>query len=38
MPSSLLALASVLALTGWGFYYSLGGQPLLRFEMDPENS
>jgi hypothetical protein len=38
MPSSMLALASVLALTGWGFYYSLGGQPLLSFELDPENA
>ncbi len=28
MPSSIMALLSVVALAGWGFYHSLGGQPL----------
>ncbi len=28
MSTSLFALLSVVALAGWGFYYSLGGQPL----------
>jgi protein kinase-like protein len=28
MTTSILALLSVLALAGWGFYYSLGGEPL----------
>jgi serine/threonine-protein kinase len=28
MTTSILALLSVLALSGWGFYHSLGGEPL----------
>jgi hypothetical protein len=28
MTTSILALLSVVALAGWGFYHSLGGQPL----------
>jgi serine/threonine-protein kinase len=32
MPTSLLALLSVVALAGWGFYHSLGGEPLWRTE------
>jgi hypothetical protein len=34
MPGSVLALLSILALAGWGFYLSLGGQPLWRPEPD----
>jgi serine/threonine protein kinase len=30
--STLLALLSVVALAGWGFYHSLGGEPLWRVE------
>jgi hypothetical protein len=33
-PSSLLALMSVVALAAWGFYHSLGGEPL--WEAEPE--
>jgi hypothetical protein len=28
MTTSILALLSVVALAGWGFYHSLGGEPL----------
>jgi serine/threonine-protein kinase len=34
MTSSILALLSVVALAGWGFYYSLGGEPLWRVELE----
>jgi serine/threonine-protein kinase len=34
MPASILALLSVLVLVGWGFYHSLGGQPLWNFDLD----
>jgi hypothetical protein len=34
MPTSLMALLSVVVLAGWGFYHSLGGQPLWRPEME----
>ena len=30
MPTSIAALLSVLAIAGWGFYHSLGGEPLWR--------
>ncbi|MGA8428383.1 MAG: hypothetical protein WB729_01075, partial [Candidatus Sulfotelmatobacter sp.] len=34
MPASILALLSVVALAGWGFYHSLGGERLWRPELD----
>jgi predicted Ser/Thr protein kinase len=34
MPASVLALLSVVALAGWGFYHSLGGEPIWRPEID----
>ncbi|MFZ0731711.1 MAG: serine/threonine-protein kinase [Candidatus Sulfotelmatobacter sp.] len=34
MTTSVLALISVAAIAGWGFYHSLGGQPLWKVEMD----
>jgi len=34
MTTSVLALLSVVAIAGWGFYHSLGGQPLFRVEME----
>ena len=34
MTNSILAVLSVLAITGWGFYHSLGGKPLWKMEMD----
>jgi predicted Ser/Thr protein kinase len=34
MTSSILALLSVVALAGWGFYHSLGGEPLWRVELE----
>jgi len=34
MPTSILALLSVVALAGWGFYHSLGGEPLWKVEME----
>lgn len=34
MPASILALLSVLVLVGWGFYHSLGGQPLWKLDID----
>lgn len=34
MTSSILALLSVVAIAGWGFYGSLGGQTLWKLDMD----
>ena len=34
MTASVLALFSVVALAGWGFYQSLGGEPLWRPEIE----
>ena len=34
MTTSVLALVSVVAIAGWGFYHSLGGQPLFKVEME----
>ena len=34
MPSTTLTLVSVLAIAGWGFYHSLGGQPLWKADLD----
>jgi len=34
MPGVLLALFSIAALGAWGFYHSLGGRPLWKFEME----
>ena len=34
MSTTLLALLSVVALAGWGFYHSLGGEPLWKVEME----
>jgi serine/threonine protein kinase len=34
MTSSILALSSVVILAGWGFWHSLGGQPLWKAEME----
>ena len=34
MPTSILALLSVLAIAGWGFYYSLGGQKVWKLEAE----
>lgn len=34
MPASIMALLSVLVLTGWAFYHSLGGQPLWQSAAD----
>lgn len=34
MPTSILALVSVLVITGWGFYHSLGAQTLWKSEME----
>jgi len=34
MPASVLALLSVVALAGWGFYHSLGGETLWRPEIE----
>ncbi len=33
MATSALALLSVVALAGWGFYHSLGGEPLWHADM-----
>jgi len=33
MTTSVLALLSVVAIAGWGFFHSLGGQPLFKVEM-----
>jgi predicted Ser/Thr protein kinase len=32
--TTVLALLSVVALAGWGFYHSLGGEPLWKVEME----
>jgi serine/threonine-protein kinase len=34
MTNSWLAVFSVVALAAWGFYHSLGGQPLWKLEME----
>ena len=34
MTTSILALSSVVAMTAWGFYHSLGGQPLWKLDTD----
>lgn len=34
MPTSIMALLSVVAIAGWGFYHSLGGQALWKIEAD----
>jgi Protein kinase domain len=34
MTTTLLALLSVVALAGWGFYHSLGGEPVWQVEME----
>ena len=34
MPTTGLAVLSVVALAGWGFYHSLGGEPLWQPEME----
>jgi serine/threonine-protein kinase len=34
VPSTLLALLSVVAVAGWGFYHSLGGQAVWKVEME----
>jgi predicted Ser/Thr protein kinase len=34
LPGSVLALLSVVAMAGWGFYLSLGGQPLWKPEEE----
>jgi serine/threonine protein kinase len=34
MPASVLALLSIVALAAWGFYQSLGGEPLWRAEVE----
>ena len=34
MTTSILALLSVVALAGWGFYHSLGGEPIWRAEIE----
>jgi serine/threonine-protein kinase len=34
MSTSVLALLSVVALAGWGFYHSLGSEPLWRAEVE----
>jgi serine/threonine-protein kinase len=34
MTTSILELLSVVALAGWGFYHSLGGEPLWRPEIE----
>jgi serine/threonine-protein kinase len=34
MPTSILALLSVVALASWGFYHSLGGEPLWKIEAE----
>jgi serine/threonine protein kinase len=34
MTTSILTLLSVLALAGWGFYNSLGGEPLWQVEIE----
>jgi serine/threonine-protein kinase len=34
MTTSIMALLSLLVITGWGFYHSLGGQPLWKVETE----
>jgi predicted Ser/Thr protein kinase len=34
MPTSITALLSVVAIAGWGFYHSLGGQQLWKMEEE----
>jgi hypothetical protein len=34
MTTTIFALLSVVVLAGWGFYHSLGGEPLWRAEME----
>jgi hypothetical protein len=34
LGTTLLTLLSVVALAGWGFYHSLGGEPMWKVEMD----
>ena len=34
MPTCVLAVLSIVALAGWGFYHSLGGEPLWHAEID----
>jgi hypothetical protein len=34
MPASVLALLSIVSLAAWGFYHSLGGEPLWRPEAE----
>jgi hypothetical protein len=34
MPMSIAALLSVVVLAGWGFYHSLGGEPIWRPEIE----
>ena len=34
VSTTLLALLSVVALAGWGFYHSLGGEPVWKVEME----
>lgn len=34
MTTSIFALLSVLTLAGWGFYHSLGGEPVWKVEME----
>jgi len=34
VPTSVLAMLSVVALAGWGFYHSLGGEPLWHVESE----
>jgi len=34
VTTSILGLLSVVALAGWGFYHSLGGEPLWKAEME----
>jgi predicted Ser/Thr protein kinase len=34
MTTSILALLSVVAIAAWGFYHSLGGQPVWKVEME----
>jgi hypothetical protein len=33
-PTTALALLTVVALAGWGFYHSLGGEPVWKVEME----
>ena len=34
LPTTVLALLGVVAITVWGFYHSLGGQPVWKVEME----